>query len=231
MRGIFLVAITLVGYLTMSQPASAVRTGILAKRLQMQMASGAPVLPLDGRYFLGESFIEDHNWLILFCGQDVEKCAKIREELVEVVKSHGTPMDDMHFGEVDCMRHEAFCNSQNFEATPVAAVHYFKGTRQATWLPGKHSQASLATEFMTWFRVTFGDDAWSLYSLWDHVSPYLPSMHRIWERVFQYLPTIDPEYTPDLFCVLVFEIAVVSWVIVHGFELQIPHRAGLHCRC
>mmetsp|Transcript_16475 Transcript_16475/g.26140 ORF Transcript_16475/g.26140 Transcript_16475/m.26140 type:complete len:245 (-) Transcript_16475:118-852(-) len=231
MSGMIVVALSLVVFSIMFECSSAMSTGTLSKRLRMKMASGTPVLPLDGRYFLGDSFIEDHHWLVMFCGgQDAQKCENVRQEMVGVVKNHGAPMDDMHFGEVDCTRDEAFCNSQKFESSPVVAVHYFKGMRQTIWLPTEHSQGSAAAEFITWFRASFvDDDTWSLLSLWDNLSQWLPSVETVRNRVSQYLPSIDPEYTVDFVCIVIFQIAVVSWVLMYGFELKMPYRTWLHC--
>mmetsp|Transcript_35375 Transcript_35375/g.56393 ORF Transcript_35375/g.56393 Transcript_35375/m.56393 type:complete len:237 (-) Transcript_35375:73-783(-) len=225
MSGMIVVALSLVVFSIMFECSSAMSTGTLSKRLRMKMASGTPVLPLDGRYFLGDSFIEDHHWLVMFCGgQDAQKCENVRQEMVGVVKNHGAPMDDMHFGEVDCTRDEVFCYSQTFTSSPVAVVHYFKGMRQTIWVPTENSQASPGAEFMAWFRATFVDDAWSLRSVWDHLSQYVPSLELVWDQISQYLPSIDPAYAVDFVCIVIFEIAVVAWVVMYGFELKLPRK-------
>jgi len=192
-------------------------TAMLANRIRGHIAGGTGIVPLDRRFFHGNSFIEGTPWLMLFCGgHDVQQCADTRRELKRLSEMKQSPVGSFHFAEVDCTQDEPFCQEQGFAEQPVVVAHFFEGYRQAVWSPLRQREIAPAKDFAKWIRETIEGD-WPYDSIWAQVSGTWQSA---WHQLLRMAPSIvDPEIIFPVACMILIEVAVVSWVVMEGFEV------------
>merc|ERR1719263_2043556 len=114
------------GLCLMSLPVSA-KIGIghklLTRRIRASMNAGEAVMKLDREFFLGKSFIDAADWMVLFCF-DQEQCKDIHQQMEEIAKDDHSPSRKIILGEVDWSRDVELCHQQGFAGHTAAAVHY-----------------------------------------------------------------------------------------------------------
>lgn len=194
-------------------------TAILAFRVQQALKSGKPIVPFDRHFFRGKALIEGTHWLVFFCGgQDSEQCAIIREEFLRVSTASSKPVEGMHFAEVDCTREADFCQRQDFATQPAAVVYYFNGEKQAAWHALERSASVNA--LLRWIQTTFhgGSDS---NRYWDIIpETWEAGLRWCKEGAASFLQRVDLDMAVLLVGVIIFQIGVVTWVIMEGFEMR-----------
>mmetsp|Transcript_161000 Transcript_161000/g.296592 ORF Transcript_161000/g.296592 Transcript_161000/m.296592 type:complete len:242 (+) Transcript_161000:109-834(+) len=190
---------------------------VMIRHIRRAKASGQTIMPFDQRFFSGKVLIDGSQWLVVFCGSQAgEACAGVRQELGQLSLSDRLPADRLHFAEVNCTFQGSLCHQQNFSTETVAVVHYSNGGRQATWSSAHQSKATAAADFKRWFWTTFRKDS-PLESAWNFVCQ---AWRRIWSQFSNIASDfINWQYAPVFICTVVFQVAVVFWVILDGFEI------------
>lgn len=184
-------------------------------------AMRGPVPLLDSEAFLGEAFVERASWLVLFCGpQGAPQCSDLRRELVELRGEGDSPLSGVRLAEVNCTRDAQLCQKQGFAAQLAAVVHYSEGARGAVWMSTDENGENSGGSFARWTRRNFAkNDGFhlTLRSVCDWISN-MPQ--RVLDRFIDRFPDLArAEVAIAVACVILLQMAIVTWVFVEGFEL------------
>jgi len=184
-------------------------------------AMRGPVPLLDSEAFLGQAFVERASWLVLFCGpQGAPECSDLRRELVELHDKGDSPLSEVRLAEVNCTRDAQLCQKQGFGAQLAAVVHYTEGARSAVWMSTDENGENPLGTFARWTRKNFAKNGGFVLTM-SGVCDWVSKMpQRVLDGFMNRFPDLArAEVAIAVACVILLQMAIVTWVFMEGFEL------------